>query len=744
MLRWARQDRKSYKRKGENVTKRKCGKLAVFFLLALSLLAGCGKKAEDPANGKGRYEETEIALPDVAGEFVQICREDEKVVLYQRQEKGDNVSLKRFVMDPQTKTFAEDTPAGMAQLTLPADAYTLKIRKADAVYYVYYDAQIDDENLQGFLYTCDDTGMAEVTPEGWAEKDPQYGFVDTPEDIAVTDHAVIALFYTKIERYDRQTLSLAESRPLEGERYEALIGMGDSYALIIDGDSGTMQGIGICPEDSIKVISQVDISSKKSGSCAADADAAGNLIVANADGLHRKAKDAGQFEDLLDGSYMSFGLSDSWCRGMTSDMSDGTNEVYYALFQNDQGQKLYQYAYNPELPLKPEKELTVYTLYDQATINQAATLFQKKHPDTMVSVHVACADTDDKEAETQRNRLMTSLAAGDGEDVIVLSGLDDNALAKKGVLMDLSDIVTPMEENGELLQAIVDGEKAADGKQQILPVRFALPLLLSKEKRASEMTDLAALAKAAEQTDGSLLGTFTGEDLVETFAPYFMPDIIKDKQLDTEKLRTVLQELQTIAAHCDMVEKYKKGERASNEWDLPSAMQAVLCQISGFNDAMFDLAIINLVKGDYTSFENAYIPTVEIGVNANTKQADLAKEFAAFVMSREVQDGDFYDGFPVNKESLHMQVSLDRSDYAAYTTIEGADGQEIGLDIEPIKAADADKLEALCDSLSKKTVKDAKVLEELKKSVPDYLLGRQSLDDTISKIQDGVKIYLAE
>lgn len=283
----------------------------------------------------------------------------------------------------------------------------------------------------GILYTCDDTGMAEVTPEGWAEKDPQYGFVDTPEDIAVTDHAVIALFYTKIERYDRQTLSLAESRPLEGERYEALIGMGDSYALIIDGDSGTMQGIGICPEDSIKVISQVDISSKKSGSCAADADAAGNLIVANADGLHRKAKDAGQFEDLLDGSYMSFGLSDSWCRGMTSDMSDGTNEVYYALFQNDQGQKLYQYAYNPELPLKPEKELTVYTLYDQATINQAATLFGKKHPDTMVSVHVACADTDDKEAETQRNRLMTSLAAGDGEDVIVLSGLDDNALAKR-------------------------------------------------------------------------------------------------------------------------------------------------------------------------------------------------------------------------------------------------------------------------------------------------------------------------
>ena len=51
---------------------------------------------------------------------------------------------------------------------------------------------------------------------------------------------------------------------------------------------------------------------------------------------------------------------------------------------------------------------------------------------------------------------------------------------------------------------------------------------------------------------------------------------------------------------------------------------------------------------------------------------------------------------------------------------------------------------SLEDKAAYVTVDGAVTDEELKKAVPDYLLGRQSLDDTISKIQDGVKIYLAE
>lgn len=329
--------------------------------------------------------------------------------------------------------------------------------------------------------------------------------------------------------------------------------------------------------------------------------------------------------------------------------------------------------------------------------------------------------------------------------MIVLNGLDAEGLAQKGALLDLSETVKPMEEAGALLQNIVDGEKSADGSLQVIPVRFSMPLILSKEKKAATMTDLASLSKAGGSTPESLLGTFSGEDFVELFAPYFMDDIVSEKALDEEKLRSILEELKAVAANCDLVEKYReKGEGASNEWDLPSSTQAALCRISGFNDAMFDLAIVNLVKGDYASFENAYVPTVEVGVNADTKQSDLVKEFVTFLLDREVQDGDFYDGFPVNQESLHMQVNMDRSAYAAYTTIEGEDGSEVGLDIKSIQKEDADKLEAICLSLSKRIRQDDKVMEELKKAVPAYLLDQQSLEDTVQKLSDALRIYLAE
>lgn len=56
----------------------------------------------------------------------------------------------------------------------------------------------------------------------------------------------------------------------------------------------------------------------------------------------------------------------------------------------------------------------------------------------------------------------------------------------------------------------------------------------------------------------------------------------------------------------------------------------------------------------------------------------------------------------------------------------------------------ADRLVAMCQGLEKPVGEDAKICEVLTESLGGYLDGSQSKEDTIRKIEDSLKMYLAE
>ncbi|MDE6064772.1 MAG: hypothetical protein K2G20_09370, partial [Lachnospiraceae bacterium] len=220
--------------------------------------------------------------------------------------------------------------------------------------------------------------------------------------------------------------------------------------------------------------------------------------------------------------------------------------------------------------------------------------------------------------------------------------------------------------------------------------------------------------------------------------------IVKDKELDKEALAECLEALKTIAKGYTIVDHYTDSTQNYQTWDLPLDASAVFSDIAGFLSAMMSISIVNEIKGNFNSFENAYNPIGEIGINKETPYLEQAKDFLRYALSVEVQEGDFYDGFPINLAALTKLAEKDRSDYEVYTMIELPGGEFKAFTIGALSKEDCDRLTELCKSLNKKVVDDVQINLVISDVLPSYLDGSSSLEDTIDKIERGLNMYLAE
>ncbi len=438
-----------------------------------------------------------------------------------------------------------------------------------------------------------------------------------------------------------------------------------------------------------------------------DALSDGSVIVYAKGGLY-KCSAEGEWSKLAAGSYTSLALGNMWCSGMTA-LDSG---VFYALLEEDSEKFLMEYAYDPEMPLTPATVLTVYTVYDNATLKQAAAMYTKEHPDVLVEVEVGIPyeEMETADLNTVLQNLNTRLLAGQGTDLMVLDGLH----------------VTQ-----------------ADGSVYMIPLRYSMRLLLSGTIDTKEAGSVEGLAKILGQ-QALAMGPMTVSDMVDIYMPYMVSDIVKDKKLDKEALAKCLEALKIIAGSYNMMEKYTEDTMSYQSWDLTMGADAVFCDAAGFLGSMMPLAIVNEVKGNYSSFENAYNPIGEIGINKATPYLEQAKDFLRYALSVQVQEGDFYDGFPVNEEALTRLGEKDRSNYEVYTMIQLPGGVIKDFTVGAQSKEDCDRIIELCRGLNKKVVDDAQINLVISDVLSSYLDGSSSLEDTIDKIDRGLNMYLAE
>lgn len=760
----------------------KCSKLLAI-LLALSLVTGvlgaCGKdRTNDKTNGSslgdpesgsfagktGRYVETEVALPSELADcsIAHVFAAGNTLHLLALKDQGDRICLQEWIY--QDGVFTDVTQDWLAALALPGtdwiEARLAQDAKGAQYLYTGYVGEISAEgvysegggNFKGHLWKGTADGAVEITPEKWSVPDEEWGGYEMIQGLAALDNGTLAvLSYTSVDILSAEDGSVLESGPNSSYYEGGVVTDGENIYLSSSG-SGSIEKRKDGREEGTLTIPLPDGGSDEGmiifgggGSIFVDALRGGTLITAGEKGIFRLPGDSpeGEWEQLAAGIDTDFSISDYYCQSLAALEGGGI----YGLFMADGSQKLNYYQYDPNAVSQVTQVLKLYTVYESSLLKQAAVLYHKAHPEVMIDIEseFPLYSFDTPDYDVIYKKLNTRLMGEDAPDILVLDRLNIDTYTQKGLLENLDDIVRPLEESGELLSNITGVYADENGRRYAVPLQFSLALAIGRDISPENMGSLEALAAFLSQADYNYLGEQTVTELVVLFYPYFCGRIVRDKQLDKESLSRYLEYLKAIADNCGIIAARSDEELTlSGMWGLASRSKLAIEQTGGFMSCMLSMGFVDYIKGDFTAFENSFSPSAQIGICTKSKYLDTAKDFLKFALSEQVQDSEYYGGFPVNSHSLKRQAEKDRSNEVGAVTTMGDDGSFLEIEFKAFSKETAARFIALCEGLDTPAKEDAKIREVLIEYLDGYLKGTQSLEETVGKIEAGLKMYLAE
>ena len=721
-------------------------------------IGGNGSSSSASADGgnaeqkKGMYVEKQETLPEGLSGWavVQMYKAEDKLRLLAMKQDGDRTVLSQW--EKQDSGFTEVTPGWFASMELPATDWMeigIAQGEGDRQYlYTGYTAEGEDA-FKTRLWKGEGDAVQEITPQQWTVPDENYGGYEMVTGLAALDNGTLAaLSYSSV-----QLLSGEDGSVLENEQpaavYEGGVVTDGTTVYLCTGEQiekrkdGRSAGAETIPYPG-NTGSDGSIVVGGAGSLVLDILSNGTLLGAMDTGIYRLAAgDAqGQWEKLAEGMETDFALTDYWCTDFVA-LEDGS---IYALFQADGEMKLNRYEYDPDAVSEVKEVLKLYTVYENPLLKQAATMYHKAHPEVLISIEYEYPqyyyETPDYDAVYQK---LNTMLMGDGApDIVVMDHLKMDSYADKGLLADINEVVKPLEEEGKLLSNITGVYLREDGKRYVVPLQFGFYMAMGRDITVEDMSSMEALAGFLAGVDSSYLGERTVAELVDEFYPYFCDEIVSNKQLDREAMGKYLDYLKAIGDNCGIIASRPEDKLMAGMWELASEAKLAVNKVAGFIDCMFPMSMVDYIKGDYTAFENRFDPSAQMGICSKTGHMDTAKDFLKFALSEEVQDVDSYNGFPVNRASLKKLAAKDRSQFSAATMIMGDDGSYLEFDSKAYPQETADALAALCETLDKPVKEDSKIREVLIECLGGFLDGSQSKEDTVQKIEDGLKMYLAE
>lgn len=502
------------------------------------------------------------------------------------------------------------------------------------------------------------------------------------------------------------------------------------------------------------------------------------LYLAGARGLHRHVLGGSAVEQIIDGSLCTLGNPSDRLEGMV--MLE--NNEFLALFT---GAKLVRFVYDADIKTVPDNLVKVYSLKENPTIQQAASLYQTANPEVMVQYEVGIEEGSSITREDALKSLNTKIMAGEGPDVLILDDMPLASYIKKGLLLDMSAFIDGLNGEDALFGNLVDAMKNGE-KLYMMPAEIYIPVIAGEEKYVSQMKDLEGIADGIEalrrdHPEKDLISICTAKGIMRFYAMSCVPAWITESgEINREAVAEFLEQTKRIydaqmeGLPQKKIDEYNLlnenwvtefGETRDNSKYLRSGAKAmlytsqymrILCGALDGRNAYAEIISIHKVNGYENTVwsvmngqsSNVFGAGTLLGISAASKHPEQAEDFIKLCLGKENQAA-IWTGFPVNQAAFEQifvpeENQVDENGAFSWESMGNPDGERISfVSYWP----DEKQKEEIRNCIGKAAVPyiENKMLEDaVYEEGGGYLQGMRSLEDALNSIEKRVALYMAE
>ncbi len=713
-------------------TKRIISGILVIVLITTAFL-GCSKKADTQVNHDvpmGRYVEEDIEMPEAV--------KNREEIAYQilRNPKGgieiycvaltEGNSVVQYTLKSD-HTWEKSNPEWINQ----GDAdINYAVYGEDGSRYAFGGEYLENKVKVSVVKSIEDNITEEIALEDFAEP---VDYMYNPTGMEVfSENRIMLSFYDHFNIYQDGRLT----HEFSSGSYKNALSKDRGQMLITN---PKLDGVMIIDTVTGDILSEVPYPNDMS-SCAFTSDGEGNWYIASSIGISRLVNGGNTWETIVDGALTSMGMPSYSIDAILP----GEKEDFYVMYQYGEGQRdIKYYRYDKDVPATPSQTLTVISLKDNATIRQAINEYRKANQDVKVDYRVMMNGEDGIPVEDNVKLINTELMAGKGADIILFDGMSVDSYIEKGVLADISNIIKPLIEKGELQDNVIDLYQK-DGAIYASSLKFQVPFVFGKQEAVNSTKSMQTLADYAENMAAhSLFGeqvysyTDLSTKLYQLYSDRFLG---ADKKFNREELINFLEQLKIISLQTEVTEEVREADIRTSTI-LPAMLiyekyaELGLINVASSIDTYAAISAVLKTEGTFSSIRDQYIPSGIIGINNASVNKEIAGDFIKVLYSYEVQNNELSDGLPVNAKALDF-FGMEPNDYY----ISGPEGFEATQPSEEIRKQIIALVKSLKTPIREDEVLKNKVLNELL----SFLKGEAKAEEIADKIINHVGIYLSE